>query len=77
MYGMVKTTVYLPDELKARLAHVAAREGRSEAEVIRASIESYTAERPRPRPRVLVDSLGERGLSERVDEALADGFGRD
>ncbi len=32
MYGMKKTTVYLPDELKAALERAAAAQGRSEAE---------------------------------------------
>lgn len=32
---MVKTTVYLPKELKEKLARLSASEGRSEAELIR------------------------------------------
>lgn len=35
MYGMVKTTVYLPDELKAALKRTAKANGCSEAELIR------------------------------------------
>ena len=31
MYGMTKTTVYLPDELKEDLERLAKSEGRSEA----------------------------------------------
>ncbi|WP_182358398.1 CopG family transcriptional regulator [Tomitella gaofuii] len=47
---MKKTTLYLPDELKAAVARSAAREGVSEAEVIRRSIaRSVGGERPRPR----------------------------
>jgi Arc/MetJ-type ribon-helix-helix transcriptional regulator len=75
---MVKTTVYLPEELKARLERAAAAEGRSEAEVIRAAIDRYTAPVARPKPRLpLVESFATPGLSERVDEELAKGFGRD
>ncbi len=74
---MVKTTVYLPEELKARLERAAAARGQSEAEVIRSSLDQFTAPLERPRPRVLFDSFGEPGLSERVDEELAAGFGRD
>src|SRR4051794_35229216 len=48
---MVKTTVYLPDELKRRLELTATTEGRSEAEVIRIALVEYT-ERNRPRPRL-------------------------
>ncbi len=43
MYGMVKTTVYLPEELKARVERAAAAQGTSEAEVIRSAIEQFTA----------------------------------
>jgi hypothetical protein len=75
---MVKTTVYLPEELKVRLERAAAAEGRSEAEIVRAALERYTTPPERPRPRLpLVDSFGTPGLSERVDEELAKGFGRD
>ncbi len=74
---MVKTTVYLPDDLKRKIARAAAVEGRSEAAVIRSALDRYTSEEGRLRPRApLVDTLGDAGLSERVDEALA-GFGRD
>jgi hypothetical protein len=34
MYGMKRTTIYLPDELKAALERTAAAEGRSEADVV-------------------------------------------
>lgn len=73
---MVKTTVYLPDELKASLERLAAEENRSEAELIREAIRVRVEQRERPRPRVpLVDRpLGDPEASERVDELLA-GFG--
>lgn len=78
MYGMVKTTVYLPAELKARVERAAAAQGTSEAEVIRSALEQFTAPIEHPRPRLpLFDTLGDPCLSERVDEALAAGFGRD
>ena len=35
MYGMKRTTIYLPDDLKEALERTAAAEGRSEAEVVR------------------------------------------
>ncbi len=73
---MVKTTVYLPEALKARLEYAAASEGRSEAEVIRQAIDRYTTPRERPRARLpLFESLGDPLFAERVDEELA-GFGR-
>lgn len=47
---MVKTTVYLPQELKERLENAARVRGVPEAELIRAAIEA-TVQPPRPRPR--------------------------
>lgn len=49
MYGMsVKTTVYLPDELKARVEQEALVRGVAEAVVIRDAIEAAVT-RPRPK----------------------------
>ncbi len=50
--GMVKTTVYLPEDLKARLARTAREHGRSEAEVIRLALENFTKPLEHPRPRL-------------------------
>jgi Arc/MetJ-type ribon-helix-helix transcriptional regulator len=76
---MTKTSVYLPDQLKHDLALVARRRGRSEAELIREAIARLVAEeeheRPRPRPGLFAS--GDPTLAERVDEALAGGFGAD
>ena len=72
---MMKTTVYLPDELKLEVARVARSEGISEAEVIRRAVESWTARIPRQRPRGGLLHLGDPTLAERVDEVLAEGFG--
>ena len=49
---MRKTTVYLPQELKERLERTARTQGRSEADVIRAALEAFTAPPERPRPRL-------------------------
>ncbi|MGH3007457.1 MAG: CopG family transcriptional regulator [Gaiellaceae bacterium] len=74
---MVKTTVYLPEHLKARLERIAGQKGCSEAELIRAAVDEYTiAQTPRPRL-PLFESLGEPQIADRVDELLAEGFGRD
>lgn len=72
---MVKTTVYLPDDLKAGLARAAERSGKSEAELIRQGIRQVLATTDRPKPRVGMFAHG--GLASRVDEILAEGFGRD
>jgi Arc/MetJ-type ribon-helix-helix transcriptional regulator len=73
---MIKTTVYLPDDLKASLERLAAEGNRSEAELIREAIRLRVEREARPRPRVpLVDRpLGDPEASERVDELLV-GFG--
>ena len=74
---MKKTTVYLPDDLKRRLEQTARAENRSEAEVIRSALDSFTAVR-RPRPTwPLVRGAGRTDFARRVDEVLAGGFGRD
>lgn len=73
MYGMKKTTVYLPDELKQRLERTAREQQRSEADVIRAGIEIVTTSHP-PRPRLGLFSSG-RPIDD-WDEAMA-GFGED
>lgn len=74
MYGMKRTTVYLPDELKAALERTAAAQGRSEAAVIRGAIAAATAGQA-PRPRLPLFDSGDPTLTERVDELLAAGFG--
>lgn len=65
----VKTTVYLPDDLKRALEQEALRRGVSEAHLIRSAIQDAVV---RPRPRVgFID--GE-PIADRVDELMA-GFG--
>lgn len=69
---MEKTTVYLPAGLLGRVKSVAARKRVSEAAVIRAAIERYTAEVERPHPRTALFESGEPIPD--WDQAL-DGFG--
>lgn len=81
MYGnmprMLKTTVYLPPELMARVKRVAAARADSEAEIIRRAIDEYTA-KAAPRPALVIDVPGiPADLAERDEEYLAEGFGRD
>jgi len=66
---MRKTTVYLPDELKAAMAREAERRGVSEAQFIRSAL-SAAVSRPAPRPGLFVAEP----FAERVDELLT-GFG--
>ena len=74
MYGVVKTTVYLPQDLKRALERAASSTGRSEADLIREGIASVVAQQV-PKPRAPLFSHG--NLARRVDELLAEGFGRD
>jgi predicted transcriptional regulator len=48
---MDKTTLYLPPALHRALKEAARREGRSQAEVIRAALEAYLTQRPKTLPR--------------------------
>jgi hypothetical protein len=75
---MRRTTIFLPDTLKQRVERMARERNLSEAEVIRAAIDEFTRGEARPAPTLpLFASLGTPDLAERVDELLADGFGRD
>jgi plasmid stability protein len=75
MYGMRRTTVYLPDDLKRALERTAAAQGKSEADVLRGALAAATAEHAHPRPQVPLFDSGDPTLAERVDEELAAGFG--
>lgn len=70
MYGMNKTTVYLPDALKQGVERLARQRSCSEAEVIRQAIRSAIA-RPKPRGGIVP---GDSAWAERVDDYLV-GFG--
>lgn len=77
---MVKTTLYVPDELKRAVDHLARIKGVSEAELIRSALASYVAHETPQRPTFpLLPSRHGPGTSNdasRVDELLADtGFG--
>ena len=74
MYGMKKTTVYLPEELEVALKRASARQGRSEAEIIREAVRGFLDSMPAPRPRLPLFHSGDPTLAERVDEELR-GFG--
>lgn len=73
---MKKTTVYLPDDLKAALERAAMAQGKSEAELIREAVRKLTEGAEAPKPRLPLFSGGDPTLAERVDEELKKGFGR-
>ena len=73
-YVIIKTTVYLPQELKQSLQRMAGESGRSEADLIREAITNLARAASKPRPRGRLFASGDPSLSEQVEEALA-GFG--
>jgi hypothetical protein len=74
MYGMHKTTVYVPHDLKRALARTAAAAGQSEAQFIRAALRAATQRGAAPRPRLPLFRSGKPTLARRIEKALA-GFG--
>lgn len=76
--SMTRTTVYLSDDAKRRLTRAAKRRQQSEAELIRKAIEDLLAEEP-ARPIAALPTFDDLdpALPDRVDEALAGGFGAD
>lgn len=74
MYGMVKTTIYLPDELKRRIEQAARERSTSEAEVIRTAVDAAVPPLERPRPTFPLFDSGQ--PIEDWDEAMR-GFGED
>ena len=74
MYGMKKTTLYLPDDLKAALERAAASQGRSEADLVRQALRDLTEKLEQPKPRLPLFSGKDPTLAERFDDELH-GFG--
>jgi len=76
MYGMNKTTIYLPEELKRQVETAAKLDGSTEAEIIRQAVEEAMRKRVPPKPRIPLFEAGTlpSDLAERVDEYL-EGFG--
>ncbi len=75
MYGMVKTTVYLPDELKAALERLAKETGWSEADLIREGVRLAVERRAVPMPTIGILVSDDPHFAERADDHLA-GFGQ-
>jgi hypothetical protein len=74
LYGMMKTTVYLPDELKRELERAAEAHGRSEADIIREGIRLAIDKCAPPMPTLWTFTADDPGFIDRIDELL-DGFG--
>jgi hypothetical protein len=75
MYGVRRTTIYLPEDLKSSLARAAQEEGRTEADLIREGIERLLETR-HPEPRIPLFTSGKPDLAENVDKLL-NGFGEE
>jgi plasmid stability protein len=75
MYGMRKTTVYLPDGLKRALEELAARRGESEADIVREALSALVASEGPAAPRLPLIRSGKPTLAGHVDDHLK-GFGR-
>jgi len=73
VYGMHKTTVYLPDDLKAAIERTAAETGRSEADLIREGVRLAVAQHT-PAPTIPILVSDDPHFAEHVDDHLA-GFG--
>ena len=74
VYGMEKTTVYLPSELKRALERAAELEGKSEAELIREGVAVVVEPHRVAEPILPLFNSGTGDLASRVDELL-EGFG--
>ena len=76
VYGMEKTTVYLPSELKRALERVAKLEGRSEADLIREGVAAVTRLRTVREPVAPLFASADPDYANRMDEYMR-GFGED
>ena len=71
---MRRTTVYFPDDLKARLEAEATRRGVTEAQIVRGAVDKETR---RPRPRGGIISGGELDARDIDSTHVLKGFGED
>lgn len=74
IYGMEKTTLYLPADLKRAIEETAAARRCSEAKVIRDALVAATRQAAKPRPKLPLFASKAPRLAEHVEQALR-GFG--
>lgn len=73
---MKRTTVKLPDDLDSRLRHEAARRGMTLSELTREAIEAHLGGARRTFRSAAAGASEHGDLSTRIDELLAEDFGR-
>ena len=72
LYGVTKTTVYLDPDTVLALRRMAETEGRSQAELIRDALETYTRKVKRPKiPGVGEFDSGHTDTSQRAEDLLS------
>lgn len=71
---MMKTTVYLPPELKRALSRVAGQRRCSEAALLRDAVSRLTSEADAPAPKLPLFRATGPSIAEDIDRAL-EGFG--
>ena len=75
--SMVRTTIYLDDEVAIPLRQLAAVQGRTQAELIRDALASYTKRITRPAPKSLGKyRSGEPNVAQRSKKILFNAAGR-
>ena len=72
---MEKTSVYLPPELKKALKRLARKRNCSEAELLREAVATLTRDTDAADPQIPLFKSKGPSIAERVDDALAKGFG--
>ncbi|MEU4578068.1 CopG family transcriptional regulator [Nonomuraea sp. NPDC023979] len=73
-------SLYLPEDMKHRVAEAARAHGLSEEDYMRDAIARVLSDEivgERPRPRLPLFDSNDPGMARSVDEVLAEGFGRD
>jgi Arc/MetJ-type ribon-helix-helix transcriptional regulator len=72
---MVKTSVYLPPDLKRALKRMASERRCSEADLLREAVAALTQGIDAPAPRLPLFRAKGPSIAEDIDSALAKGFG--
>ena len=71
LYGVTKTTVYIGSDIVLALRQMAETQGRSQAELIREALETYTRKVKRPKiPGVGEFDSGHADTSDRAEDLL-------